>query len=347
MAEKPIDIHETYAKGQNPFVHHKAIHALMLGNPAAVGRPYNKQEIETFLKRHNITHIPSSQHKDAVNLRINTGEGFKAAMRDLARSFQRKDRSLLGKALSIPGIPATFLTKLRGSDHYDPGAHSVNVYGKSPAILAHEIGHAINQSSTKHPTLRSIALRFTPGGILREERAASHHAMKMLSESPDYSKQDIQRASRKLHAAYGTYAAGAGLAALGGARKLINMSVDARKARSAKKLLIPRRNDLRGSRVKAVRQWRIGKAIDKHVPAALRRASDWAGRHHKPIAAGVLAAAVLGGHLLGRHRAKKWVKEHHKDDPNSMLELPGTNKGFAAAQAGLIENVKRLPKTTS
>lgn len=345
MTEKPISINSAPFRGK---IHLSRIPtALLLGDPAAIGRHYNKEEIETFLKRHNITHIPSSRHKHALNLSINTGKGS-GAWHDIKRTFRRKDKSLIGKLLAIPTIPASLAAKFSGSDHYDPNSHSVNVYGKSPAVLAHEIGHAISQSSAKHPTLRPILRKLMPGGTLREERTASHHAMKMLSDSPDYSKQDIQRASRKLHAAYGTYAAGAGLAALGTARKLINLSKDERAKRAKKREFfeqIPIARDifrdkrrglgLRLGRVAAVRKWRMGKVIDKHTPTALRQASQWIGKHHKPVAAGVLAAAVLGGHLLGRHRAKKWIKEHHKDNPDSMLELPATRKGLAAASADL------------
>jgi hypothetical protein len=72
--------------------------------------------------------------------------------RDIPRIFTNPRTSVLGKALGVATYPLNALmgNLFRGS-HYNPFTDTSHVYGNSPAVLSHELGHALDFNSTPVP----------------------------------------------------------------------------------------------------------------------------------------------------------------------------------------------------
>lgn len=130
------------------------------------------------------------------------------------RTLKNKKTSLLGKAVGIVSTPVNHLmTKLRRVDHYDPLSDTSTIYmGGSPAVLQHELGHAVDFNEKSNPLLRdAYALAPSVLGPLAApvkvpmEFIASRNALRAVrgdveAEADTYST---------LAPAFGTYAGGA------------------------------------------------------------------------------------------------------------------------------------------
>lgn len=70
----------------------------------------------------------------------------------LKRTWKNKRTTLLSKLLGTVSIPATsVMMNLTRGDHYDPVSDTVALYSDNPAVLTHELGHAIDMNSWRNP----------------------------------------------------------------------------------------------------------------------------------------------------------------------------------------------------
>ncbi len=100
--------------------------------------------------------------------------------RDIPRILRNPRTSILGKALGIGTYPAQALQMAlaRGS-HYNPFSDTSHIYGNSPAVLSHELGHAIDFNRLPVPQYskdKSKVLTFLKRqglGAVRDAYAAS------------------------------------------------------------------------------------------------------------------------------------------------------------------------------
>lgn len=70
----------------------------------------------------------------------------------LARILSNKRTSVLGKLFGLATSPFfTISSDFSRSDHYDPFSDSVILYSDNPAILTHELGHAVDMNNWRHP----------------------------------------------------------------------------------------------------------------------------------------------------------------------------------------------------
>lgn len=314
-SKEAISNETTVSKGflHNPrfrFEGNKMLTGAMLGEKASFRGDPSEEGVRKFLDRHkDAKNIMSSTHKHAIPLHISAG--MPRPLHTLKRIWKRKDLSLAGKLIGTP----TVIAALGGGDHYNSMAHSIALKTGSNPILAHEIGHAKDWSKRKHPTLHALAAKI-PGNTLVKEHAASRHAMKMLSESPDYSKDDIRAASRKLHAAFGSYAGGAAAVGIGAlaAHAARNTSDKAGRRREIRRKFDKEtllRKHFSAKELRARRGLRtVDKAVGHVVPKSV---SNFVKNHKKGLGAAAVVGGIAAGHLIGKYRAKKWLKEHHTD----------------------------------
>lgn len=164
-------------------------------------------------KDKNLAEIVKAYSKDPElkNLKIylNHQSAIDRAKDIMANKRTNGVRKLISLALS----PLTsFKTSVSRSDHYDPAAHSVTLYTNSPAILAHELGHAkdYGRGNLEFKLLtRNLADQYLPltPGTLYSEAKASATAHEKLKKTKSF-KHDV-RSRGLLGGAFGTYVGGA------------------------------------------------------------------------------------------------------------------------------------------
>lgn len=72
--------------------------------------------------------------------------------RELKRTLTNPRTSIAGKALGTLGLPLNYLsTALTRGSAYNPFSNSTYLYGDSPAVLSHELGHALDFNAKKVP----------------------------------------------------------------------------------------------------------------------------------------------------------------------------------------------------
>lgn len=124
-------------------------------------------------------------------------------LRNLLRIWKNRNFSFLPKVISTLVHPFKELDRSLGrADSYDPSSHSIALFTKDPAILAHELGHARDFAGRSNPMLYGMA-RGLPGGDLYQEARASNRAIELLKR---VKPGQATRAQRVLGGAIGTYA---------------------------------------------------------------------------------------------------------------------------------------------
>lgn len=84
------------------------------------------------------------------DVHVNLGGG--RLWNDLVRTWNNSRVNPLFRILGTVGVPvADFMSSLRRADHYNPLSNTVTLYSDSPAILTHELGHAIDLNSYSIP----------------------------------------------------------------------------------------------------------------------------------------------------------------------------------------------------
>lgn len=78
--------------------------------------------------------------------------GGPAILDRLKRVWKNKRTGVLAKLFGTIGSPASsIVSALHRSDHYDPLSDSVALYSDNPAVLTHELGHAIDFNKLRNP----------------------------------------------------------------------------------------------------------------------------------------------------------------------------------------------------
>ena len=72
--------------------------------------------------------------------------------RELKRTLTNPRTSVVGKTLGTLGLPSSNLsTALTRGSAYNPWSNSTYLYGDSPAVLSHELGHALDFNASQVP----------------------------------------------------------------------------------------------------------------------------------------------------------------------------------------------------
>lgn len=163
----------------------------------------------------------------------NRGEDDPWHKRIGGRVFQNKKTGLISKVLGVPNtlVSSAIMPLLRGS-HYNPYSDAIAEFSDEPAILQHELGHALDfnrlygiRPGSKDDGLLKRQLKGlardlyglsyfgVPGGFLLHEARAnqlSHAALKkhLGANSPEY-REAVKRRWEVLPVGYGSYLAGA------------------------------------------------------------------------------------------------------------------------------------------
>ena len=98
-----------------------------------------------------------------------------------------------------------FPGRIFGGDHYNPITNSVHIFSNHPAIILHELGHALDYRNRKYPGIYSF-FGFVPIVSLYKEFVASKFVFNFLKKKKYY-KEELA-AYRTLFPAYSTYVAG-------------------------------------------------------------------------------------------------------------------------------------------
>jgi hypothetical protein len=183
-----------------------------LGDPAlgnVLGVPTHTASLEDKgIKRHLDSVKGHPALKDvAVHL------GSMRLLDRLARIWGNDRNDFLDKLYGTGTLPITaFRSGMGRSDHFDPISNTVTVYHGSPAILAHELGHALDYNTSKDAdTWRRLYFAKSP---VNQEYLASNLAMNRLAEdlladrkrSKDRKEvQELSDQARQLAKALGTY----------------------------------------------------------------------------------------------------------------------------------------------
>lgn len=96
--------------------------------------------------------------------------------------------------------------RLFGGDYYNPITNTVNIYSNNPAIILHELGHALDFNQRIYPGLYML-LRYIPIVSLYQEFRASQFAIEYFRDN-HYYEEEI-KAYKILYPAYSTYIFGA------------------------------------------------------------------------------------------------------------------------------------------
>lgn len=151
--------------------------------------------------------------------------------RDIPRIFTNPRTSLLGKALGVVTYPvnAAMGNLLRGS-HYNPFTDTSHVYGNSPAVLSHELGHALDFNADPVPEYSDrensvltwlrrqgyglkrdaymLARAFSPIMLRQEFRAnelSEKNLRKALKDNPELLNEVFDDRQRELPVGIGSY----------------------------------------------------------------------------------------------------------------------------------------------
>jgi len=141
--------------------------------------------------------------------------GSSAPLTKLKRIWGSKRNSLLAKLFGTIFLPVNEVTSaLTRADHYDPLADLAVIYHNEPAIVEHELGHAIDFKQTDNPLLYSLATNNPIGSLYTEMEATNRALRNKILKSMEKKKKgkltkedidSIRRQARKLTGAYGTY----------------------------------------------------------------------------------------------------------------------------------------------
>lgn len=159
----------------------------------------------------------------------NRGEDDPWYKRVGGRVFQNKKTGLISKVLGVPNtlVSSALMPLVRGS-HYNPYSDAISEFSDEPAILQHELGHALDfnrlygirpgskddgflkrQLKGLARDLYGLSYFGIPGGFLLHEARAnqlSHAALKkhLGANSPEY-REMVKRRWEVLPAGYGSY----------------------------------------------------------------------------------------------------------------------------------------------
>ena len=100
---------------------------------------------ETLAKRMSSGNVDQLQ-----DVHVNLGGG--RVWNDVVRTWNNSRLNPLLRVLGTAVVPfSDFTSSLTRSDHYNPFSNTVTLYSDSPAILTHELGHAIDINSYSRP----------------------------------------------------------------------------------------------------------------------------------------------------------------------------------------------------
>ncbi len=112
------------------------------------------------------------KYSPETKIYVGTSPVFDAA----ARAFMGKGtvyNSLIGRPFgTISAVIGGLHGKLTSGDYYSPSADIVSIRSDIPAVAAHEIGHAVDFHSRKHPTLYFFLTNVKPFNLIREANAS-------------------------------------------------------------------------------------------------------------------------------------------------------------------------------
>ena len=129
--------------------------------------------------------------------------GSSMPLRNVERIWKRRGIGIVGKLLGTLLWPYVEVAKAFSRfDCYDPFAHSVALYHKDPAILAHELGHADDFASRRWRT-PYILCRAIPPVMLYQEWKASRLGIRIMQRRG--LDGDINRANRVMGGGFGSY----------------------------------------------------------------------------------------------------------------------------------------------
>jgi len=138
--------------------------------------------------------------------------GSERLLDKLYRTWKNPRYGFGSKVMSTLNFPMRALEAAMGRvDHYDPSSDTISVFHSDPAILAHELGHAMDFSTAKdHNLANRMYQRKSP---LDQEYLASNMAInalakQMFNKSKDVPPEDLKKLkdnALKLRRAYNTY----------------------------------------------------------------------------------------------------------------------------------------------
>lgn len=170
---------------------------LMLGHPELALRSWSPEHVKQIKKTLKTLEKFYGLSKDDIKVYL----GSDRPLARLKRIWKNPHTSVAGKAFFTLVYPLTVLGMLAqsfvGGGAYDPGSHSIVVYGPNEAVAAHELGHAIDFLSKGSPTLYSLA-NLIPFVTPYQEYKATQIASSPLKMDPSQKKL--------LRAAFTTYA---------------------------------------------------------------------------------------------------------------------------------------------
>lgn len=164
-----------------------------------IDRHYVSNEIEAkmieFIMSHDLYHI-----KVRLNQFAPKDEFLRLFTKNDVNVFFRISLGLLAwfAYLINPG-------RLFGGDFYNPYTNSVNIFSNHVGIALHELDHALDFRTRKHPGIYQL-IRLIPFVALYQEYKASRYAIQFLKEK-SYDKEEIS-SYRILYPAYSTYVFG-------------------------------------------------------------------------------------------------------------------------------------------
>lgn len=161
----------------------------------------------------------------------------------LKRVWKNRRTTLLTKLLGTGMVPASSIyTNLMRSDHYEPISDSVTLFSDNPAVLTHELGHAIDFNKLRNPAKdpeaksrlakvwraiknevkstprdlytfqRAFMGKIAPFTTLYQETAANKRSLdninKLKEEHPELVDAIKKLRTKQLPAAWSTYALG-------------------------------------------------------------------------------------------------------------------------------------------
>jgi len=133
--------------------------------------------------------------------------GSSMPLRNLRRIWRRRGLSVIGKVIGTVFWPLWECHKaVMRSDSYDPYAHSVALYHKDRAIIAHELGHAQDYARREWRVLYALSRILPIIGILvvlyQEWLASNYGIQNLQSRGLNHA---IRRANRELGGGFGSY----------------------------------------------------------------------------------------------------------------------------------------------
>ena len=142
--------------------------------------------------------------------------GSSHLMDRLDRTWKNPDIGVLDKTFNTVFSPVSnYSIAMTRSDHYDPASKTVTLFHADPAILAHELGHAVDFGTAKDKQLaNALYMMKTP---VNQEYIASNLALnslaKQLLSKKDISREDLDKIklrAKTLRKAFNTYRAAVG-----------------------------------------------------------------------------------------------------------------------------------------